>query len=63
MYMFNNCKGKGVDRLLFGMRMIAFENGRNVDPFFKDVAYTRSTNFTLSTSNVSFRNSDYPGTK
>ena len=45
--------GKGVDRHLLALRMQAYETGLTDVEFFTDPAYTRSTTFNLSTSNVS----------
>ncbi|KAF5275572.1 hypothetical protein FQA39_LY06684 [Lamprigera yunnana] len=44
--------GRGVDRHLLGLRMAAKELGCEIPEIFKDTAYTRSTNFLLSTSQV-----------
>ncbi|KJE95504.1 hypothetical protein CAOG_005952 [Capsaspora owczarzaki ATCC 30864] len=48
----NAMEGRGVDRPLLGMRMLAIEGGLEVPALFKDPAYSRSTTFRLSTSQV-----------
>lgn len=42
----------GVDRHLLGLRMLANESGMEMPQIFTDVAYTRSTHWLLSTSQV-----------
>ena len=44
--------GHGVDRHLLGLRMLAKESGMEMPHIFTDVAYTRSTHWLLSTSQV-----------
>lgn len=44
--------GQGVDRHLFGLKMIAQSEGMELPQLYKDVGYTRSTYFTLTTSQV-----------
>ena len=51
--------GQGCDRLLLGLKMLAMENGIN-HPIFEDPAYTRSTSFTLSTSQMPWAIECYP---
>jgi len=53
--------GRGSDRLLFGLRMIALENNRPMHPFFTSKAYTFSSDFALSTSQMPFGVEDAPG--
>jgi carnitine O-acetyltransferase len=45
--------GYGVDRLLLGLRLIGKENNIEEHPIFNDIAYIRSTHWTLSTSQMS----------
>ena len=45
--------GRGVDRHLMGLRILAAGAGLPTPPIFADLGYTRSSNFALSTSNVS----------
>jgi len=45
--------GMGVDRHLMAMRIAAAEAAMETPQLFRDAAYARSTNFTLSTSNMS----------
>ncbi|XP_012274626.1 carnitine O-acetyltransferase isoform X2 [Orussus abietinus] len=47
--------GQGVDRHLFGMKMIAKSENMELPAFYKDVGYTRSTHFTLTSSQVAFK--------
>ncbi|OQR74564.1 carnitine O-acetyltransferase-like [Tropilaelaps mercedesae] len=44
--------GQGVDRLFFGMKMMAAETGMQIPNFFFDKAMVVSTHFRLSTSQV-----------
>jgi len=46
-----NCRG--VDRHLLGLKLIAKENGLKIPELFSDKGFLASTNFQLSTSNVS----------
>ena len=50
-YMKHAKAAKGVDRHLFGLRMLASENGLPKPELFQDVAYNRSSHWKLSTSN------------
>jgi hypothetical protein len=53
-YMGGAMQGQGCDRHLLGMRMLALERGIYADvPLFNDPALAKSSNFTLSTSNIS----------
>ena len=45
--------GRGVDRHLMGLRIIAAMSGMDSPAIFEDLGYTRSTDFQLSTSNTS----------
>lgn len=45
--------GRGIDRHLLGLRLIAATSGAPTPALFEDVAYTRSTHWALSTSNTS----------
>ncbi len=53
--------GKGVDRHLLAMRILAAENGMVMPDIFTDKAYTKSTRFTLSTSQMPWAVNDCPG--
>lgn len=46
-------QGQGITRHLLGLRITAMMRGETMPSFFSDVAYRRSTGYTLSTSNVS----------
>lgn len=45
--------GRGVDRHLLGLKMMAIELGMDVPSLFMDVSYIRSSHMRLSTSQVS----------
>lgn len=45
-------RAQGVDRHLLGLKKIAIENGMNVPDIFLDQGYVQSSNFRLSTSQV-----------
>jgi len=45
--------GRGVDRHLMGLRIAAAETGLPAPELFTDAGYTRTTNFELSSSNMS----------
>ncbi|XP_020281994.1 carnitine O-acetyltransferase-like [Pseudomyrmex gracilis] len=47
--------GQGVDRHLFGLKMIAQSEGMELPELYKDVGYTRSTYFNLTSSQVPFK--------
>lgn len=47
-------EGNGVDRHLLALRMLSIENKVPLPSLFTDFAYLKSTNFTLSTSQVCF---------
>jgi carnitine O-acetyltransferase len=44
--------GEGIDRLLFGMKVAAMENGQEMPEIFKDPAYREAMRFRISTSQV-----------
>ncbi|XP_072015159.1 carnitine O-acetyltransferase-like isoform X2 [Amphiura filiformis] len=44
--------GDGIDRHLLGLKLIAIEQGENVPDLFMDTAYTQSSHFNVSTSQV-----------
>lgn len=48
--------GEGVDRHFFGMKMIAIDEKREIPAIYKDAGFTRSTGFTLTSSQVSIKN-------
>lgn len=45
-------QGKGIDRHLLGLKLAAIKNGMNVPDLHMDMAYTLSTHFRMSTSQV-----------
>ncbi|KAI8620601.1 carnitine acetyl transferase [Chytriomyces sp. MP71] len=51
-YLAMACEGKGVDRHLFGLKLLVRE-GEEMPRLFLDPAYARSTKWTLSTSQIS----------
>ncbi|XP_066597269.1 carnitine O-acetyltransferase-like isoform X2 [Prorops nasuta] len=51
--------GQGVDRHLFGLKMIALEEGIQLPEFYKDAGYTRSTHFTLTSSQVAYKTESF----
>ena len=44
--------GRGVDRQLLGLKILAMESGLPMPQIFNDTAFVRSTHFCLSTSQV-----------
>lgn len=44
--------GQGVDRHLFGLKMIAQSEGIELPELYKDIGYTKSTYFNLTSSQV-----------
>ncbi|KAJ8303791.1 hypothetical protein KUTeg_018714 [Tegillarca granosa] len=52
MYTNEAVNGSGVDRHLLGLKLAAIESGMNVPDLHMDTAYTTSTYFKLSTSQV-----------
>jgi len=53
-YMADACFGKGCDRHLLGLKIMALESGIDLPSIFTDPAFAISTKFQLSTSNVTF---------
>ncbi|XP_014204515.1 carnitine O-acetyltransferase-like isoform X2 [Copidosoma floridanum] len=51
--------GEGVDRLFFGLKMIARDEKIDLPKFFSDVGYTRSTHFTLTSSQVAYKTESF----
>lgn len=51
--------GQGVDRHLFGMKMIAQNEGMELPELYKDVGYTRSTYFNLTSSQVPYKSASF----
>lgn len=51
--------GEGVDRLFFGLKMIVNEEKMEIPEFYKDVGWTRSTHFTLTSSQVPYKTASF----
>ncbi|CAB0035733.1 unnamed protein product [Trichogramma brassicae] len=51
--------GEGVDRLFFGLKMIAKEEQIKLPEFFSDISYTKSTSFTLTSSQVAYKTASF----
>lgn len=51
-YTIDAMTGKGVDRLLLGLKLTARENNMEVPAFYADESFVKSTHFRLSTSQV-----------
>lgn len=51
--------GQGVDRHLFGLKMIAQSEGMELPELYKDVGYTRSAYFNLTSSQVPFKSASF----
>ncbi|XP_036141137.1 carnitine O-acetyltransferase isoform X3 [Monomorium pharaonis] len=51
--------GQGVDRHLFGLRMIAKSEGMELPELYKDVGYTRSTHFNVTSSQLPFKTASF----
>lgn len=51
-YALDAMTGKGVDRMLLGLKLIARENKLDVPSFYADEGFVKSTTFRLSTSQV-----------
>lgn len=51
--------GQGVDRHLYGLKMIALSESMELPKLYKDVAYTRSTYFNLTSSQVPYKSSSF----
>lgn len=49
------CEGLGIDRHLLGLRLMTVESGIEEPSLFKDPAYTRTSSWRLSTSQLSSR--------
>ncbi|XP_017776472.1 PREDICTED: carnitine O-acetyltransferase-like [Nicrophorus vespilloides] len=45
-------EGYGIDRHLLGLKLLSIEKKMPMNPFFSDIAFTKSTHFRLSTSQV-----------
>jgi len=60
-YMRRCMAGKGIDRHLLGLRVLAAMNGIETPAIFADKAYQVSTCFTLSTSQMPWAMEDWPG--
>ena len=57
-YVIEAIKGYGVDRHLLGLKLIASEYGIDTPSVYKDPAYSTSSHFRLSTSQVAFKSSE-----
>ncbi|KAL2731393.1 carnitine O-acetyltransferase-like isoform X1 [Vespula squamosa] len=51
--------GQGVDRHLYGLKMIATIESMDIPELYKDVAYIRSTYYDLTSSQVPFKTSSF----
>ncbi|KAK2581333.1 hypothetical protein KPH14_008106 [Odynerus spinipes] len=51
--------GQGVDRHLYGLKMIALCESMELPELYKDIAYTKSTTFTLSSSQVPYKSTSF----
>ncbi|XP_058805057.1 carnitine O-acetyltransferase-like isoform X2 [Phymastichus coffea] len=51
--------GQGVDRLFFGLKMMARDEKIDLPKFFSDVGYKKSTYFTLTSSQVAFKTASF----
>ncbi|KAL0104807.1 hypothetical protein PUN28_016444 [Cardiocondyla obscurior] len=51
--------GQGVDRHLFGLKMIAKSEGIELPELYKDVGYTKSTYFNLTSSQVPYKSASF----
>ncbi|XP_017109311.2 carnitine O-acetyltransferase-like [Drosophila bipectinata] len=54
-------QGKGVDRHLFGLKLMALENGLPIPEFFSSPGFIRSSNFRVSTSQVATKYEAFMG--
>lgn len=61
MYLQRCMLGRGVDRHLLGMRIVAYMEGIDMPAIFTNPAYAKATDFILSTSQMSYISNDYPG--
>jgi carnitine O-acetyltransferase len=55
-YLTSACDGYGVDRLLLGLQHVSTDLGYQTLEFFEDIGFKKSTNWQLSTSQVSSDN-------
>ncbi|XP_029158264.1 carnitine O-acetyltransferase-like isoform X2 [Nylanderia fulva] len=51
--------GQGVDRHLFGLKMIAQSEGMELPELYKDIGYTKSTYFNLTSSQVPYTSASF----
>ncbi|KOC63802.1 Carnitine O-acetyltransferase [Habropoda laboriosa] len=51
--------GEGVDRHLYGLKMIAMCDGIDLPKLYKDIGYTKSTYFTLTSSQVPYKSASF----
>ncbi|XP_043487685.1 carnitine O-acetyltransferase-like isoform X2 [Polistes fuscatus] len=51
--------GQGVDRHLYGLKMIALTESLELPELYKDIAYTRSTYFNLTSSQVPYKSPSF----
>lgn len=51
--------GQGVDRHLFGLKMIAQTEGMELPELYKDIGYTKSTYFNLTSSQVPYSSASF----
>ncbi|KAH8345402.1 hypothetical protein KR067_004144, partial [Drosophila pandora] len=54
-------QGKGVDRHLFGLKLMALENGLPIPDFFSSPGFVKSSNFRVSTSQVATKYEAFMG--
>ncbi|CAG5116702.1 unnamed protein product, partial [Candidula unifasciata] len=54
-YIDDTVNGRGVDRHLLGLKLVALENNMDVPELFMDLAFKESTHFRMSTSQVASR--------
>ncbi|KPU75605.1 uncharacterized protein Dana_GF27505, isoform C [Drosophila ananassae] len=54
-------QGKGVDRHLFGLKLMALENGLPIPDFFSSPGFIKSSNFRVSTSQVATKYEAFMG--
>ena len=52
------CQGKGIDRHLLGLQLIAHDNNIEIPDFFDDKAYTTSATHRISSSQVKITQQD-----
>ncbi|CAK9812001.1 Carnitine O-acetyltransferase [Anthophora quadrimaculata] len=51
--------GEGVDRHLYGLKMMAKCDGIELPQLYKDIGYTKSTHFTLTSSQVPYKSASF----